>query len=185
MKNSNYILCRPLGGLNDCLCQIDYCRRLSKVQNRTLIVQTETGNPSLPHRFSRPFEDVFYFNTRINYLSISKLRDVVQLHQDVFPSIYNHSSNNFSESLELMTNNVTRNHKLKLFKKYDESLIVHESDGGGLGSASILSNINLQKKYQEALAKVLKLIPKTTVGIHFRSSDYTSSLATLEKYYCD
>jgi hypothetical protein len=57
-----YVLCRPQGGLNDVLCQVELCRRYAAQHGRTLVVDTQAAAEScLPV----PFEELFVLDPAI------------------------------------------------------------------------------------------------------------------------
>lgn len=66
-----YLLCRPLGGLNDSLCQIQRSKAMANVSGRELIVQTETGSPGLPHRYGEEIGSVFTISNSHSFKSAS------------------------------------------------------------------------------------------------------------------
>ena len=52
-----YLLCRPRGGLNDTLNQIELCWRYSEIYNRILIIDTEyLISTGISVKFSSLFE---------------------------------------------------------------------------------------------------------------------------------
>jgi hypothetical protein len=56
-----YLLCRPLGGLNDILCQIYNCYGYCLRNNRILMIDTEYNS-----FFGKSFDTYFSFNERIS-----------------------------------------------------------------------------------------------------------------------
>jgi hypothetical protein len=70
INSKRYLLVRPLGGLNDCLCQINYAKRIAFFHRRKLVIQTETGDANLFHRFGQSFESIFKVEANLNYLDV-------------------------------------------------------------------------------------------------------------------
>jgi hypothetical protein len=61
----------------------------------------------------------------------------------------------------------------------NESILIHEADGGGLASAALLPSISFSLAIDEALKTAQGSIPEDSVAIHFRSSDYQTSEESL------
>lgn len=56
MNKNRLLLCRPLGGLNDILCQIESCCRYAERFGRTVVVETDFHcTKSFRDDFSRYF----------------------------------------------------------------------------------------------------------------------------------
>lgn len=166
-----YLLCRPLGGLNDSLCQIERGRRMARLSGRKLIVQTETGSPGLNHRFGQAFESVFTIvgNLSGENLSFQQSLKSAQIHPNDFEFL--------ARTPNLSLQEHTRGQKVSRPLKWQElwhrsQILVHEAFGGGLSSASLLPRVLLSKHIEEALQLALTQIPIDSVAIHFRSSDY-------------
>ena len=81
MTTERLLLCRPLGGLNDMLCQIDLACRYAERFDRTVIVDTK-------HQSKIYFRDSFsnYFASRQDRLVLDADQVFGRLDQlDVFP----------------------------------------------------------------------------------------------------
>ena len=63
VKNKKYILCRPVGGLNDIFCQIEKCWQYAEKYNRILIVDTDKSQGLLGQNFL----DFFFLKKKNSY----------------------------------------------------------------------------------------------------------------------
>lgn len=174
-----YLLCRPLGGLNDCLCQVEYCRKLASKSKRTLVVQTMSGNPELPHRFDEDFNHLFEFDKRVNQIPLETFKKKISSSDSTYPRFYYPLRKHIDHPLKMIDKFGTFKLRWKKLKLRTEDCAVHESDGGGLASANLLTFLLLKKHLYETLSNLD--FQESNVGLHFRSSDYKSSINDLEK----
>jgi hypothetical protein len=176
-----FLLARPLGGLNDVLCQVEYARRIAKKTNRKLVVQAETGSPNLKHRFGQPFSEVFEFIDVRNKLEPVSLVPLFTKNGRVFPGIYNTFSTWLDKSLEELTDGVEVQSRLIKHPPRKCQIAIHEGFGGGPDSFRLLEHVLLVPHlYREAQSIVAK-IPAKCTAIHFRNSDYRSSFEKLSQ----
>lgn len=171
-SNQKYIICRPLGGLNDCLCQVEYCRKLAKSRYRNLLIQSETGDIHLKHRFQLPFFELFHFSKIKSIPSVSEIFEQGLLTDEKVPDLYKPVSKSRGISLLEFTKGQVRTSKLSKFRRLKHDFEFHESAGGGLGSATLLNHIELNSNVIDSLKQILKHVGKVGVGIHFRSLDW-------------
>lgn len=178
---TKFLLCRPLGGLNDCLCQIAYAKKVAKIHRRKLLIQTETGSPNLHHRFGQKFEEIFRFDqTAVNYDLESALIEL-KSNPTVYPKMLFENVGCLDRSLEQISMGKTLNFKLSIFRFLKEDIVIHENWGGGLSSAGILGEIELVPEVYAKFKKILANIPKDGVAVHFRHTDQGSTYTALEK----
>lgn len=174
-----YLLCRPLGGLNDCLCQVEYCRKLAVKSKRTLVVQTMSGNPELTHRFDNDFYNLFEFDKSVNQIPFDKFRNDILPTDTTYPHFYNPMQKNIDYPLQMFHEFDSFKLASKNLKSKKENHVVHECDGGGLTSANLLTLLKLKKHLFDPLTSLN--LSDLNVGLHFRSSDYVTSFSNLEK----
>lgn len=170
--NDKYLICRPLGGLNDCLNQIEHCRKLAKKSKRKLIIQTETGDVGLLHRFSLNFEKVFSFTEKVKTSSWLELSEKNYIIDEYFPKDYRPASISMGTSLADFTHGVQREHKILNPHSLKHTIEIHESAGGGLRSATLLRYLTLEPSLIKALEEILSSYGRPQVGIHFRARDW-------------
>lgn len=181
-KNPKYIICRPSGGLNDTLNQIEICRKLSGLKRRTLVVQTDVGDKELTHRFDQPFESIFTFSSQVNSIDFDNFRELIgsKLDLSVFPSEYQPIKESLSKSIWEFTEGRFGGTKLKSSQIYKENLIIHESAGGGLASANLLSNLYLNENLFSIYRHLRSLVIEPVHGVHFRAFDWGNSKSELK-----
>lgn len=178
MKDDKYLLCRPLGGINDVLNQVEFCYRMAKRLGRLLIVETETGSSALPHRFGTRFADVFYWasNDHVAPAHVYPSGDLSP--EDFHPPFAFLSSNRVS--LEEATGGKQLLHKIDA-ASHSTKFLVHESWGGGLRSAAILARLRLDEPMLATFNKGLSRIPTNSVGLHLRAGDMSFDIDHLRK----
>jgi hypothetical protein len=151
---------------------------MAKLSGRKLVVQTETGSAGLPHRFGEVFQEIFAMTDCVEFWdsSFQKLLKSGSIHPESLAYI----SSDPSASAETKSSRSMSGYRLRwrdLFR--NESILIHEADGGGLASAALLPSITFSLAIEEALQQIHASIPETSVAIHFRSSDYRTSEESL------
>jgi len=134
-----FLLCRPHGGLNDTLCQIEQCWRYAEKFGRTLII--DTLNSGLFAAFSKFFSPrksltKVHFNLSEKQLyflnSLTCFPHFAQGKLQTYFAVYSIDFQNFvdRETSEMLTFNFDKN--------YDELVLIHEQSGGGTLSFDLL-----------------------------------------------
>lgn len=173
-----YLLCRPRGGLNDTLCQIEACWQYSELHNRVLIVDTEyliaTG---IGVRFSRLFKPIKCGENVIFDLSTTLLGNLNQL--STYPPSCRGRLSNYKAKLNenLIHIDIETNTKISFDfnKNYEEDLLLHDQFGGFRFGIKCLARLKLTYEFRyDVLSKLLPLIGKTYIAIHVRNTDYQS-----------
>lgn len=178
---TKYLLCRPLGGLNDLLCQVYNCYGYCLRNNRTLMIDTEYNS-----FFRKSFDEYFTFNDKI-----------------VIPIIYNSTeikniieNNNFTTFPEYIKDKVFNykvhwvisdrfivgtdiKPKIDLNKVYDEDLILYHSEGGGEGSLEIMKYLKINHNIINEFYLRYNQITKPYVSLHIRNTDYQTNYIEL------
>lgn len=178
-------LCRPLGGINDVLCQIEYSRKLSSSLGRSLVVVTETGSPGLSHRFEIPFHNAFAFSdtrrvSRVEAIAGAGIDDLDDRLENIVESDVQLLSNSLSE----LTRGVQDQCRLSLaegLRQRKTRILLHESWGGGLRSATLLKHLAFVPELENLLHTLSQIVPENSVGFHFRNTDYKSDVDVLLK----
>ena len=163
VKNKKYILCRPVGGLNDIFCQIEKCWQYAEKYNRILIVDTYKSQGLLGQNFldffflkKKKIQIVFTVNKHIKFLnSLSCFPKKVQK---------NIRKWHYFPNRQVTTFNFNKN--------YDQSLLYHESTSGGVLSHRLLNRIKLNTNVKLKVKKYLvKKLNFEYVGVHIRNTD--------------
>jgi len=173
------LVVRPLGGLNDVLCQIEYARKLAVKTQRRLAIQTETGNKDLAHKFGQHFSSIFEFVDGTSSPSQSELRNLLLTSGDIFPEHYGTPERLLEGSLEEISNGTNSRYQLEPGGHDSFDVIVHESWGGGILGAKLLKRIALTEEFFLRIQGALMDLPSKSTGIHFRNTDYKSELEVL------
>lgn len=182
VENTKVLVVRPLGGLNDVLCQIEYARKLSASANRKFAIQTEVGNVGLTHRFAETFDSLFRFVDNTQVLQPQELESLLSRATTILPEEYESPSKFLETTLEAVTEGKLKRFRLKPggYDRYD--VVVHESGGGGPLGAILLGRVVFSEKFLKRLHDQIKILPINATGIHFRNSDYKSRPELLKRF---
>ncbi len=166
-----YLLCRPMGGFNDCLNRIYYCLNYCKKFNRILMIDMKYNNG-----YSINFSDYFFIDdTNIIYDSIVIQKIITENKSTIYPNeitnLYNYKlgyDNNWFYLLEdkkIYT-------EINLNIEYDEDIVLYNNCGGGTQSLEIFKIIKLKRFIIDEFFNRYNQIPKPYVSIHIRNTDY-------------
>ena len=172
-----YLLCRPRGGLNDTLCQIEKCWQYAETHNRILIIDTEylvAGGIGI--EFSKLF-CLIQCNQSIHLkLTPTLLENLNSL------STYPHSCSGRLNLYKVRYDAGCRNYKdtdngiqltFNFNEIYTEELLIHDQCGGGLIGTNCLARLRLTDKFkQDVLNLLTPLIEKKYLAIMIRNTDY-------------
>jgi len=167
--NERILLCRPLGGLNDMLAQIEKCYKYALKYNRKLFIDGNRGG--FRDDFARyfiPAPPIFF--EKIDFLSPPF---------DVFPhhlqdDIYNYELSYWDNNLlGLPTFFITFDFE----HDYKEQILIHESAGGGIISIFALTRLRLKPEIRSHITTIINGLQELGKsgkydGIHVRNTDY-------------
>ena len=174
VADQRYLLCRPRGGLNDSLCQIQKCFDYAKQYQRELIIDArESGLMGEFADFFRPSnKDVKVYGSRAQFdysvlLEYSRYPDVIfdgpQKYEADFSFLPNHKNYIDKSNNILLTFDFNRD--------YEERVLIHEQCGGGTKSFGFLENFRLADEIL-AIAKIrLKDLHGDYLSIHVRNKE--------------
>ena len=164
----NIVLCKPRGGLNDILVQIEKCWKYAIEHNRCLHI--DTSRSGLLDDFQNYFilpKGVFSgspnlqppFNCNPEFLS-NNISD--------YPLNFNAEKRNYTYTPngELVTFDFSRSHP--------HQILVHEQCGGGLDSFHALRKLNLQPKIASHIYKLVSELGEYD-AVHVRNTDYKTN----------
>jgi hypothetical protein len=181
MTQSRVVLCRPQGGLNDVLCQIERVCRYAERFDRIVIIDTN-------HHSTKYIKDNFsrYFVSKQKGIILDIAEAKFELKNvDVFPqfltgSLFGYDAH-FDRDLGYFVENKT--HKPITFdftKDYAEPVLVHHASGRLRGaSVAALSRLRLHDSLYNELAKRLNSIGQNYDSLHIRNTDYKTSYQQL------
>ncbi|MCA3574309.1 MAG: hypothetical protein IOC86_10360 [Aestuariivirga sp.] len=181
-----FVLCRPQGGFNDMLNQIERCYSYALVCSRHLIVDTAyIHSESFRDRFSKYFLSRHPRMLLENPLSAGELDSL-----EAFPTFvsgrvssyrvdYDQDRQSYVEadSRQVITFNMR--------SSYREPLLVHQGHGGGLRSIFCLGHLTLSPMMRTRLEERMRRLPAGYAALHVRNtdmkSDYRPMLAEIRK----
>jgi hypothetical protein len=170
-----FILCRPQGGLNDVLNQIEWCCQYATLSNRLVIVDSA-------YRHSAHFKDAFskYFVSREKPLLLENpLSDKELDALDAYPSLISGRVSSYRAIKDSRRNVyadfatgcvLTFDHR----KQHRETVLVHHQEGGGLRSMSCLSRLILAPWLADRLENRLRVLGDSFAAVHIRNTDMTT-----------
>lgn len=181
-KKPGTLVVRPLGGLNDVLCQIELARRVALKTRRQFAIQTETGSRDLLYCFGQAFETIFEFTDGTSALPSKDLTNLLLVSKSVFPEFYGSPSRLLEGSLAEITNGQNICYQIAPGAHEDFDVIVHESWGGGQLGIRLIKRIALTEELSAKVREAIIELPKKATGIHFRNTDYKSDWNTLNSF---
>lgn len=165
-----YLICRPEGGINDILCQIQKCYVYCQKYNRHLVIDA---------KHSSSFNDDFskFFKTLANNVILSGTDqlsiDLLSQCASIFP--------NFQKSDILSSRpeyNPEQNYNINgipltfdFTHDYEEDILLHHQCGGGLESKDFFQSFQFSRYISNLLASRLRKLPINFTGFHFRGND--------------
>lgn len=169
------LLCRPQGGFNDMLSQIEKCCRYAERMHRVVVVDTAyTDHGSLGDDLSR------YFASRQKKLLLTR-RGLDQAFEQasVFPNSLQGRLNSYvaqwdSESLLFLDPQTGDPITFDFGKHYKEQILVHHQLGRFQFSRFALHRLVLLDAHLNELLARLRAMGGPYVGVHVRHTDYQS-----------
>jgi hypothetical protein len=174
--SERFLLCRPEGGFNDMLCQIELCWRYAEAHNRTLIVDST----------ATVFGDVFgnYFRLadgqhaelqltpeRLQQLNAASVfPEAVQGRIDGYTKIWSEHAWGFVDA---------SSHEPLSFdngRDYAQTVLLHQQHGGGTVSVDALRRLRLQPELAQYIRGRIAGLGADYDAIHVRHTDYITDL---------
>jgi hypothetical protein len=163
------VLCRPRGGLNDMLCQIDKCRLYSIRHHRDLWI--DTSRSGFHDCLSNYFEPgrAFHFGSPIPEVCEGS---------SCFPRFLAHGLDSYEPVYDSSLDNwVDRETGKPLTfdfgSSYDETVLLHEQCGGGDKSIMTLALLRLKPGIKQRIESIVQSLGKYD-AIHVRNTDLTT-----------
>jgi hypothetical protein len=175
MKNK-YVLCRPQGGFNDMLSQIEKCYVYAKKENRTVIVDAsysanETWHDSLDRYFTSIDESLI-----LNISSISESIESMTVYpESLFGRLNTYKGKFDREKIKRCDVETGEILSFNFNKSYPHQLLLHHQAGGSSKAINALTRLKLNKSLVEELFKRLKIIGGRYTGVHVRNTDYQTN----------
>ncbi|MGE0723049.1 MAG: hypothetical protein AB7O45_01670 [Alphaproteobacteria bacterium] len=172
---ARYVLCRPVGGLNDILCQIERCCRYAHRFDRTVVVETNFPRA----RFIRDrFDRYFASGDPRLVLSVEAVGGPLP-DDDVLPTSLCGRLADYRAQFHAPTDSfVEFGTGLPLTFDFDadhpQRVLLHHQPGGGPDSLDCLARMTIQRPLAEELARRWAAIGPGYEAIHVRHTDYRS-----------
>jgi len=177
-----FLLCRPIGGLNDTLCQIEQCWRYAEKFSRSLIIDTlKSGLLAEFSEFFSPRTSLTKVYFRLSETQLCILNTLtcfplsVQGKIKTYFSVYSKDSRNY---VELETSTIL---SFDFNKNYDETVLVHEQCGGGELSFDLLNRVSISEKILPIILDKIQEFDHAYLAIHVRNTDYQTKFEDLFK----
>lgn len=168
------LLCRPRGGFNDMVSQIERCCRYAENTNRTVIVDTKFGPDSFGDEFDR------YFMSRQKHLILSA-RDLYPVFDraSTFPiclqgRVSSYESVFDDSRKEYVERETQQPLTFDFSKNYQHDLLVHQQPRRRPIAVSVFMRLRLQPPLKSELLARFKKIGRPYLGVHVRHTDYQS-----------
>ena len=173
---NRYLLCIPLGGLNDTLEQINRCIEYAQRYHRIIFIDTRASG--LMGEFNYYFDFINLSDIKIisstNKIKYDYFNKLLVIPSVLFGNIDNMkiSWNKDIQKLCAKDTNIPITFDFDL--DYDELLLVHRQDGGGNGHRNLLKHLRFSKEISQEININLKHFPCDYSAIHVRNTDYKS-----------
>lgn len=179
-----YILCRPQGGLNDILCQIEKCCQYADKFNRVVIVDTAYVNSG---SFWSPFSGYFISKRENLILDLKNYAPALE-RGTLFPPaltglLFSYKTKYQNRSLYLNKANEDVKLTFDFTLDYDEDVLLHHQFGGGVHSLALADRVNLHPTVFYLLVDRLARLPDYFDAVHVRHTDLQSNYETAMQHF--
>lgn len=174
--SERYLLCRPEGGFNDMLCQIELCWRYAETHGRTLIV--DSAATVFGDDFARYFRlaegrhaELQLSPERRKQLNAATLfPEAVQGRIDGYTKVWNEHAWGFvdASSHEPLSFDANR--------RYPQTCLLHHQHGGGTVSLDALRRLRLQPELAQYIRGRIAGLGADYDAIHVRHTDYVTDV---------
>ena len=170
MASQRYLLCRPHGGLNDTLCQMERCAAYAEQHGRKLLIDsTRSGLLLSFSNFFRPLADdqiISLDDKRLIGLNFDSL--------DCQPAVIGRRLNAYRVKHvggRLREAKTLQELSFDFSRDYDEPLLVHEQHGGGSSSHDFLRRVTFADPVASEIRDALSKLGRCDAAIHLRNTD--------------
>ncbi len=175
MTTERLLLCRPLGGLNDTLCQIDTACLYAERFDRIVVVDTAYSKTYFRDRFSD------YFTSRRPRLvldadGVSGRLDRLEVFPRFLAGRVSRYATRFDPSLGFLETETGQPPSFDFARDYAEPLLVHHNSGGGANGVGALARLRLRGPLVETLLHRLRRVGPRYLGVHVRNTDYKAKV---------
>jgi hypothetical protein len=173
-SSGKILLCRPRGGLNDTLCQLERSWSYAERSARKLIIDTNKSGVLL--NFDRLFSQrlanskvLFHLpESQIEFLNtLSCYPKPVQGKIDTYQALYSDEYNYYVEEQ-------CEEFRFELLDHCSEQLLVYEQCGGGTKSRAFFERVTFSNSVIDLVEKAIVRLGENYAAIHVRHTDYKS-----------
>jgi hypothetical protein len=174
--SERYLLCRPEGGFNDMLCQIELCWRYAETHGRTLIVDSAvTGFGDDFATYFRP-ADGQHAELQLSPERLQQLNAVTTFPEAVngrladYEKIWSDHAWGFVDAVS---------HEPLSFdaeRRYPHVCLLHHQHGGGTVSLDALRRLRLQPELSHHIRGRIAGLGSDYDAIHVRHTDYVTDI---------
>lgn len=176
-KNSTHgiVVCRPKGGLNDILCQIEKCWRYADTHNRHLLVDTwRSGFLDDFAKYFLPLDE-----RRVSFGAFDGTRWEGSIYPGILTERINHYDTVYHQETKCLLETETQTPLTFDFsRKYKEKILVHEQYGGGKLGIHALKRMKLAPEVAHIIATRLERF-RDYSAVHVRNTDYQTDYVSL------
>ena len=172
-----YVLCRPRGGLNDTLTQIEFCWQYAEISNRILVVDTEyLTAPGISVQFAKLFEPVTLSEKIYLKLPPEMLEEMNSL--STFPVGCAGRLDKYwiadSDNSDILCDGETGDQLLfDWYKSYDQFVLLRDQAGGSDRAIRCLSRLRLTDKFRADILTLLSILSGNDhMAVMVRHTDY-------------
>jgi hypothetical protein len=170
MLMKKYVLCRPRGGLNDMLCQIQKCWDYSEKYGRILVIDAANSG------FLDSFNNYFTLSSGAKVEVAFDFPEGCDLSEaSCVPNELTSRINEYKAAYVSGQGYVDQASKVKiafdLSKDHVEDILIHEQCGGGVNSIKVLANFVLNPSLANLAHNKIKCFGSYE-SIHVRNTDY-------------
>lgn len=183
MPDKRFVLCRPIGGLNDTLCQIDHCRRYAERHGRLLIVDGRYSG------ILGEFGDYFAMAGagHILHTSSSAMPDIDALEcvpAEVRGRVSTIKWIGYASPQGYVATDAETGVPLRFDMTCDHEapLLIHQQSGGGVNSFDLLDDLTLVPAVAVRVRAVIDGLPQPYLALHIRNTDYKTDLDMVLDY---
>lgn len=176
MNGQRFLLCRPQGGLNDMLCQIERCCRYAEKTRRIVVVDSDYAHsPFFREAFAQ------YFVSRQPRLILDARPLMARLQSlPIFPTFLSGRLQDYRAYANVPINAWCDSESdlplsFDFRADYPHPVLLHHQGGGGGDSLFALLRMTLSPGMQQLLVERLRAIGQDWHGVHVRHSDYRTS----------
>lgn len=180
------LLCRPQGGLNDMLCQIEVCCRYAELAGRTVVVDTHfSGSPYFQDDFGNYFKSTQSklklatgeVGVDLDALSVMPgfLQGRVMTYSPVMGPSGKWSERAQREALTWVDAQTRQPLTFDFTRDHAQELLVHHAYGRNGMAQFALLRLRLKRSVSDELRKRLVMIGPPYDAIHVRHTDYQAN----------